>query len=170
MGSLTSYLRMNGYQEEPDIRCTSNDCISKYGEKSDGAPRIRFTFITEAPEILVVRIPRFQAVWEEGEDVTSKISDVVRFDEYLNLGEFTRYKQPLMYRLQGVVAHGGESIDGGHYIAAVRQPDGINFRTVNDGVVIQECLGTGDVLELQKPSADGVQFEPYVLFYSKFDV
>ncbi|KAK5172521.1 uncharacterized protein LTR77_002641 [Saxophila tyrrhenica] len=85
----------------------------------------------------------------------------------MDLGEFTREKEPLLYKLQGVVAHDG-TLKAGHYIAAVRQLEGIAFRTINDDEVRKISTGMGNVTELKKPGTLRQDFDPCILFYSKF--
>ncbi|KAK3670922.1 hypothetical protein LTR78_009200 [Recurvomyces mirabilis] len=72
----------------------------------------------------------------KGRFETSKIDDNTVIEEYLNLAEFTDSEEPLFYRLDSAVAHQSvkpdkkaktkraTTIDGGHYIAAVREQSG----------------------------------------------
>lgn len=162
---LMTYLRNNVYREEVDISCDSYQCTARFGA-GRRITRERRRYITQAPEILVLRLNRFTL-----DEVTyrpMKLRDAVTFDEVINLGEFTRSGEPLLYKLQGVVAHSGSQVDSGHFIAAVRRLDGKNFYTLNDDQEIhQEWPGEANVRELQFPRSRGVDFDPYLLFYSR---
>ncbi|KAK3704088.1 hypothetical protein LTR37_014063 [Vermiconidia calcicola] len=166
--TMLEYLRCNEYSEECDIRCESAECIANFGKKAEGRTRIRRKFIIQAPEILVIRLVRYTSMWdyEEQEQVQTKIADNVIFEEYLDLREFTRSEEHMMYQLQRVVAHNGETIGSGHYIAAVRKADGKSFCSINDDVKIGKEM-RGCVEELEFPTSRGEDFTPYVLFYSK---
>ena len=165
---MLEYLRCNEYSEECDIRCESAECIANFGKNAEGRIRIRQKFIVQAPEVLVIRLVRYTSMWdyEEQEQVHTKIAEGATFEEYLDLTEFTRSEEPTMYQLQGVVAHNGETINSGHYIAAVRKADGKNFCSINDDVKIGK-ENRGCVEELEFPTSRGEDFTPYVLFYSK---
>jgi ubiquitin C-terminal hydrolase len=93
------------------------------------------------------------------------LSDDIDFDEFLNLGEFSRSGKPIIYKLQSVVAHKG-TLDRGHYIAAVRSFDGTSFCSINDDQPTGRGKG-GSVVELQEPRSMSRSFDPYLLFYSK---
>lgn len=156
---LVEYLRHETFTDTLQIRCESTHCLEKHGAMVDGQQRQRRNIITHAPEVLIVRLLRFEV--DPGTLVEQKITDPVRFEEYLNLAAYNTDNQPLMYRLRGVVAHSG-TMDFGHYIAGVALPDDQTFRTVNDNRVEQVRRGT--VRELEVPPKG---FEPYVLVYSK---
>lgn len=165
---MLSYMRKNVYSEKLTIRCESEQCIEKYGEKFEGFRRTRVKLITKAPEIVVIRLNRF--AWGVDEETNAegpiKIDDQVDFEEYINLGDFTESGVPIIYQLQGVVAHGGKRLVPGHYIAAVREPNGKTFCSIND----QINIGTernGEVHELQFPKNMHSSFDPFILFYSK---
>ncbi|KAK5122775.1 hypothetical protein LTR85_003690 [Meristemomyces frigidus] len=163
--SLIEYLRSNVFQETLTIRCTDDECKQDKGH--EGKPREQRRAITKTPEILVVRLVRFATGGKlaDGNLKTVKIGNRCAFEEYLKLGEFTADGEPLLYRLDGVVAHGGTS-ESGRYIAAVREPDGKSFCSINDDRAI-ERKRRGTVQELERPQSGGVEFDPYVLVYSK---
>jgi uncharacterized UBP type Zn finger protein len=95
----------------------------------------------------------------------AKIHNSVPFEEYLNLGQFTASETPILYQLQGVIGHSGDRISSGHYIAAVRKPDGSSFCSINDDNAISQDKG-GDVHELYNIRSRNTDFIPYVLFLS----
>lgn len=188
--SLTYYLRNNTFREQFNARCTSAQCLQPHGEDAPSQLRSKQRYITEAPEVLIIRIIRYARVETKSKGwVNKKLKDIVRYDEYLNLGEFTRSSEPLLYKLQGVVAHRGSTLEAGHYISAVRQPDGMNFRTISDDHVVsrRRQLGNGNIWELQEPAwtsdeeegellqvrepeweeKDLEYLDPCMLFYSK---
>ncbi|KAI7195364.1 hypothetical protein KC343_g3029 [Hortaea werneckii] len=93
----------------------------------------------------------------------------VKYEEYLNLGEFTDSEEPLIYRLDSVVAHSGSGTDAGHYVAGVREHDGKTFCCIDDDLSISRQRG-GTIEELQTPSVQykgSSKFDPYLLFYTR---
>ena len=160
--SMLAYMRHNEFETELKIRCESKRCIKKHGKDHVGDERTRTKYITKAPEILVVQLDRGAMVGGKA----TKIKERVDFEEYVNLGEFTEAGFPIMYQLQGVVAHRGKTLNGGHYIAGVRDPSGKEFCSIDDNVKIgRECDGT--VAELEGPTSWGSGYDPFVLFYTK---
>lgn len=165
--TLTEYLRANEYEEILKIRCETESCTTKHGHLAVPLTRTRRRLITRSPEILVIRLLRYRQVWDKatGESKDSKNKDDVDLEEYLNLGEFTANEEPLLYRLMGVVAHDGENIHSGHYIASVRCFDGKTFCTLDDSKLKRDQRGT--VWELETPVSGDVDFDPCILIYSK---
>ncbi|KAF2478881.1 hypothetical protein BDY17DRAFT_305984 [Neohortaea acidophila] len=199
---LTAYLRGNAFvdPDELTIRCESAYCsehFPKYDPKemhlpekerkvNEGKPRKRTKVVTHFPEVLVIRLQRYELEknTRKGTQEEVKVSNHVDFDEYINLGEFApapagddddkdEEQEPVMYKLQGVVAHYGDTLKAGHYVAAVRHADGRNFSIVNDDKSVRQNNG-GTAQEARWPSTtDGVGknstelFDPYLLFYSK---
>ena len=164
---MVEYLRRNEYEEQLQIRCESAECIEKFGEDQDGKLRTRRTYITQAPEVLFIRLGRFaqKGITASGQVELSKITDDVKFEEYLNLGEFTESGEPLFYQLQGVVAHRGQ-LQSGHYLAAVRTQDGKTCCSISDDTFIGKGIN-GTIQELEWPGTKDDTFDPYVLVYSK---
>lgn len=169
---MMSYMRETGFKTALGIRCESEQCIAKYGAKSEGFERIKKRHITKSPEILVIQLKRDAMVDKHGEDTKGGIKETklcgqVPYEEYINIGEFTETGAPLFYQLQGVVAHNGpKNLSSGHYIAAVRNPDGRTFCTINDSTPDGQWRG-GDVRELYEPLSGKQKFDPCVLFYTK---
>lgn len=156
--TLLKYLRDNFYEELLPNRCESAKCMAKYGKKHDGFPRKKRRTITKAPEIVIIRLVPWNG--------HKKVLGNTVFSEYLNLGEFTEAKDPLLYKLQAVVAHRGESLEGGHYIAAVREQNERTFCSINDDKLIGQER-RGNIEELEWPRSKQRNFDPYLLFYSK---
>ena len=161
--TMLSYMRRNEFETKLQVRCESEPCIKKHGKGSPGFKRTRTKHITKAPEILIIQFER-ATMDEAGEQI--KLKDEVEFEEYVNLGEFTESEVPIMYQLQGVVAHMGDSLRGGHWIAAFREPNGKRFCSINDQVDIGHAWN-GSVHELQWPKNMKGDFNPGVLFYTK---
>ena len=93
----------------------------------------------------------------------------VKYEEYLNLNEFAASDEPLIYQLDSVVAHSGTGVEGGHYVAGVREYHGKTFCCIDDDLSISQQKG-GTIEELQSPSVlhkRPSKFDPYILFYSK---
>jgi ubiquitin C-terminal hydrolase len=167
LSNMLSYLRANFYRVQRHIHCDSETCRAEQKKKridrkkKDGPLRTIRTFITGAPPVLVLKINR-TTMSKTGAE---KLEDFVNYEEYLNLGEFTQSKDPLFYKLNGVVSHQG-LLDSGHYIAAVRKTDGHNFCTIDDSSIAQEVVGEANVLELTVGHDD---FHSFLLFYSRVD-
>ena len=157
--SLVEYLRLNTFVATLTIRCEDGEC-EQVGDETEGRSRQLRRIIRKAPEILTIHLSRFAF---NAKYQPIKLSNACPFEEYLNLGEFTEEEEPLIYRLDGVVAHKG-NLQGDHYIAAVREQDGKNFRTINDG---SPGAKVGTVDDLERPYWKTTDFDPYVLVYSK---
>ncbi|KAI7174757.1 hypothetical protein KC316_g10309 [Hortaea werneckii] len=173
--SVVQYLR-GEFAEELEIRCEAG-CHTRKADKPK--LRERRKVITHAPEVLKIMFKRFAvdmtgdtdastAGGAKGMSFTKNRIDV-KYEEYLNLGEFTDSDEPLIYRLDSVVAHSGTGVDGGHYIAGVREFHGKTFCCIDDDLSISQQKG-GTIEELQTPSIQyrtPSKFDPYILFYTK---
>ncbi|KAI6826901.1 hypothetical protein KC340_g7543 [Hortaea werneckii] len=173
--SLVQYLR-GEFAEELEIRC-EGECHTRKADKPK--LRERRKVITRAPEVLKIMFKRFAVDMTGDTDASTagrakqmsftKNRIDVKYEEYLNLGEFTDSDEPLIYRLDSVVAHSGSGIDGGHYIAGVREYHGKTFCCIDDDLSISQQKG-GTIEELQTPSIQyrsPSKFDPYILFYTK---
>lgn len=158
------------------VRCESEGCEPTVVEGKEAPQRTMTKRITQTPEVLLIHPKRFLTGPELGRDEYNvplygpqvKLKDVVAFEEYLNIGAFTKHGDDVLYRLDGVVAHMGRDVDTGHYIAVVREPDGVNFVTANDDVAVRRTSdGRGSFLEMRNTASLGSVAEPYVFFYSK---
>ena len=166
---MTAYLGHSEYKFSRQARCESTTCNEEHGVERGGSKREVRKYVTKAPELLVIRLNRFATgvkdpVTERLEEV--KISNPVSFEEYINMGEFTRSGAPIFYQLHGVIGHSGDRTSSGHYVAAVRKPDGSTFCSINDDKAISEDRGC-NVDELYRIRNMHGDFDPYVLFYSK---
>ncbi|KAI6895604.1 hypothetical protein KC318_g6217 [Hortaea werneckii] len=172
--SLVQYLR-GEFTEELEIRCEGG-CHTRKSDKPK--LRERRKVITHAPEVLKIMFKRFALDMTDNTDASTagpkrmaftKNRIDVKYEEYLNLGEFTNSDEPLIYRLDSVVAHSGTGVDGGHYIAGVREYHGKTFCCIDDDLSISQQKG-GTIEELQTPSIQNKspsKFDPYILFYTK---
>lgn len=167
-------------QRIEEAKDTSNTLVADEDDKLTGTStdlRTRRKYIIKAPEVLVIKLARFTAmIDEEGKLKTEKLSDTIKYPSTLDLTEFTRPSGPpsddseaqqvqsLRYKLQGVVAHGGDTIDKGHFVAVVRELDGPGACLFNDDMWLQ-----GGLDMLQRPRDYWQEFDPYLLFYSKVD-
>ncbi|KAI6873590.1 hypothetical protein KC323_g1150 [Hortaea werneckii] len=159
--SLVQYLREE-FSEDLEIRCEGG-CHTTKTDKPK--LRKRHKIITRAPAVLKIMLKRFT---QEGWGFKKNRIDV-KYEEYLNLGEFTDSDEPLIYRLDSVVAHSGSGTDAGHYVAGVREYDGKTFCCIDDDLSISRQKG-GTIEELQTPSVQGrgqSKFDPYMLFYTR---
>ncbi|KAI7195750.1 hypothetical protein KC363_g1350 [Hortaea werneckii] len=159
--SLVQYLRKE-FSEELKIRCEGG-CHTRKTDRPK--PRQRRNIITRAPAVLKIMFKRF--IQDELAFKKNRIE--VKYEEYLNLGEFTDSDEPLIYRLDSVVAHSGAGTDAGHYVAAVREHGGKTFCCIDDDLSISQQKG-GTIEELQTPSVQHrghSKFDPYLLFYSR---
>lgn len=146
-------------------RCQGELCSDLNVEGYEGPKQRMIRRLTKTPEVLLIQIIRFSGTADLG---IVKFFDAVQFEEYLNLGPFTKDGDDVMYRLDGVVAHKGRSIVGGHYMAAVRDVASGRFVRANDDTQVGVSnRGRGSIIEMQRPSSWGADFEPYVLMYSK---
>ncbi|CAK4033863.1 cysteine ase [Lecanosticta acicola] len=166
--TLVEYLRRYFADDAISVHCEEpGPCTKKYPKavrmKQDGPPRIVRKHITAAPEILFLRLGRFITAYTR--PFERKIRTVVPYDEYLNLGEFTESGDDLMYRLDGVVAHGGAGLRRGHWIAVCRDSEGRRFATLNDDVAVGPSRGSFE--EMRTPTSGGFKGDPYVLVYTR---
>ncbi|GAB1738057.1 hypothetical protein NU219Hw_g2564t1 [Hortaea werneckii] len=172
--TLVQYLR-GEFAEELEIRCEGG-CHTRKADKPK--LRRRRKIITRAPEVLKIMFKRFALDLTDDTDASTagpkrmaftKNRVEVKYEEYLNLGEFTDSDEPLIYRLDSVVAHSGPGVEGGHYVAGVREYHGKTFCCIDDDLSISQQKG-GTIEELQTPSVQHKgpsKFDPYMLFYTK---
>jgi ubiquitin C-terminal hydrolase len=111
----------------------------------------RETAILSAPPALVVHLKRFQA----SRGVQKKVNTLVDFPDSFDMGGFSRTATG-MYKLLGVVMHGG-GLSSGHYTAAAIDPVSGKWYQFNDTNV--------------SPASDQIvhSARAYLLFYQKFE-
>ena len=104
----------------------------------------------EEPDILILNLNRFEFNPETGQ--IKKIKTNVKIDEKINLGDSS-------YTLSGIILHGGEKRDSGHYISIVNKDS--NYYICDDSTV------RGPYHSLSVPLAKMRNSNPYVMFYKK---
>lgn len=164
--------------EGVQARCMSDVCKAARtsailsGRNEEELPlQTKHYMITKAPEVLIVLQKRFAMLVDDngmpklqnGRAIEVKLKEDTLHEEYLNLGRYTEDETDLIYRLDAVVAHRGDRVGSGHYIATVREANGVDFAIINDSVVHGEL--NSNVLKYPQSNQD--LFEPYVMFYSK---
>jgi hypothetical protein len=138
--------------------------ISPYeaeGRKIDAGKRSR---IAELPDILVVRLKRFEYDLETC--ARYKVNDKFEFPEVFDFGPYTvNPNGPQVYKLTGVVVHVGH-VEAGHYLSFIRIGqtwvcfNDTKISDVSDSSFKQYVNGGLDDIDINGPSA-------YLLFYSK---
>ncbi|KAI5358273.1 putative ubiquitin specific protease, papain-like cysteine peptidase superfamily [Septoria linicola] len=145
-------------------RCDTAQCIiAERAFGRDGPVRRVTTTIVRAPEVLFVGLQRI--------DPNFLVKDFTRvnYPEVLDLSpwvESTEIAGDLNYRLDAVVAHKGDSIDSGHYIAAVRKHYEDGFEIVDDDNLVGPTQD-GSFRELQRPQSFSEEAQAMILMYSK---
>lgn len=165
----------NHRSEMLEVRCESEKCKRQMqldeqlglGDKTTTKNREVVTKILRAPEILCINLNRVFQDHKSFDMRRIKLRNDVEYPEHLDLREYTADGERLRYRLFGVAAHGGRCVESGHWIAAVRHSNGINYRTVNDEYVEQRYSQTFN--ELRRPMSADMMFDPSVLVYVRID-
>lgn len=135
------------------VECDSQTCNGKHGN------RTRVHKIVGGPEILVIQLKR--AWMNPYTGSTRKILDRVDMGERLDLSPWSN--GVLTYQLNGIVAHHGESLKSGHYIAMVRSPNGVDFAKCNDMDIDDHPREKASILEEPKTK----KWQSYMLVYQK---
>jgi ubiquitin C-terminal hydrolase len=138
-----------------EVECHSNACKIKQDVYKKG-DRERFSKIVGGPEILVIQLMRMRM----GEFGDEKIVDRVRYSDRLDLSEYS--DGYLSYQLNGVVAHKGDTLIGGHYVSMVRSQKGNGFVICNDEEIDGKKTKAQVLLR-----AEGKEFQSYLLVYQK---
>ncbi|KAK4580185.1 hypothetical protein LTR86_000388 [Recurvomyces mirabilis] len=145
-----------------EVRCICVDTAAQLGEDIGNQIRDEISTIKNSPEILIVQLKRFS--YDMLTRTSSKVSGGVDFDEELDLTNFTDKQRKLKYLVHGIVLHHGDTVEEGHYIAAVRRPDSETFYLVDDSTV----SGPQSLAHVLAQEAKR-GFEPYVLLYQKIE-
>ena len=140
-----------------EVECDSDACKIMEGIQQRG-DRERFTKIVVSPEILVIQLKRMR-MNDYGK--LRKVMDRVKCSDRLDLSEYS--DGSLSYQLNGVVAHAGETLKGGHYVSMVRSQGGNGFVFCNDDNEIDDKKTKEQVIA----RAEGTEFQSYVLVYQK---
>lgn len=139
-----------------EVDCDSGACEIFEGIHQRG-DRERSTKIVVAPEILVIQLKRM-AMDDYGR--SQKVMDRVKCSDRLDLSEYS--DGSLSYQLDGVVAHDGNTLKGGHYVAMVRSQGGNGFVFCND-----EKIDDKKTKEQVLARAEGAKFQSFLLVYQK---
>jgi uncharacterized UBP type Zn finger protein len=89
----------------------------------------------------------------------SKINDYYKYDQEIDLKDFTSKKQDSIYVLTSVIVHQGSTTDSGHYFTYIDVGEG-NWMKFNDEKV--DNVDSSEVFEFFKGISTA-----YVLFYVK---
>ncbi|KAK5155641.1 hypothetical protein LTS14_005902 [Recurvomyces mirabilis] len=144
------------------VHCICVDTAEQLGEDIGNQIRDEISTIQNSPEILIVQLKRFS--FDTLTQTSSKVSGEVDFDEELDLTNFTDKQGKLKYLIHSVVLHHGDTVEEGHYVAAVRRPDSETFYLVDDSTV----SGPQHLMHILAQEAKH-GFEPYVLLYQKVE-
>ncbi|XP_065508414.1 ubiquitin carboxyl-terminal hydrolase 42-like [Caloenas nicobarica] len=130
-GALGDFVRPEHLDGENSYKC------SKCKQLVTASKRLT---IHQSSSVLTVCLKRFDPFSGR------KMSKVVRYPEYLDLGAYTSQaaKGPLLYSLYAVLVHEGHSCQAGHYYCFVKASDGQWYKMNDDSVDlcdIQTVLG-----------------------------
>lgn len=139
-----------------ELECDSDACEILEGIYQKG-DRERVTKIVGGPEILVIALKRMRM---DNYGRSRKIMDRVKSSDRLDLSEYS--DGSLSYQLTGVVAHDGETLKSGHYVAMVRSQGGNGFVFCND-----EKIDDKKTKEQVLARAEGAKFQSFLLVYQK---
>lgn len=137
-----------------DLECDSTACNNRRRDRK------RSTTIVGGPEILVIQLARMRMIKGKNGMRMVKVKDHVEYSDRLDLSEYS--DGCLKYQLNGIVAHDGNTLTGGHYVAMVRSQGGNGFVICNDRM-IDDMKTKEQVLSL----AEGTDFQSYLLVYQK---
>jgi ubiquitin C-terminal hydrolase len=119
------------------LHVTLQDCLTHKNREHVGQPlgnctakRMRREFYEHPPQVLVLSLERFDSYG-------NRIDTVVRVPLEVELDGAHGFLHPAAYALSAVTLHIGASRRGGHYVAAVRAPDGKGWLMCDDNHVSQ---------------------------------
>lgn len=175
-GRALSWGIEQAFVDQREQRCyETQDCIDAgkdvFGEEElPGAVRNFKYTIVRAPEILFIDVRCFTTGPDANFNwVESKIKDRFNYPEQLDLSQYAEpgINDAFKYRLDSVIAHRGDRIQSGHYIAAVRKWNSDDsFHIIDD----DNWIGTsrdGKLREAQRPTSFGSEAQAQFLLYSK---
>ncbi|ODQ64034.1 cysteine proteinase, partial [Nadsonia fulvescens var. elongata DSM 6958] len=82
---------------------------------------VKISTIDDAPEYLTIHLKRFKFQGSK----SHKIKEPISYPMDLDISKFSSSgKDPIKYRLIGVIIHAGRTVSSGHYIAICQQPNG----------------------------------------------
>jgi hypothetical protein len=158
-GTLEDAIRTT-MTSDTDLYCRT--CKSLREEGKMGRIWLR---LVEAPEVLFVRIARFEKT--KGGKKYRKCSSEIAVPEILDMNQYLEASDQLatakaIYRLCGAISHAG-TINSGHFVSHVRSQIRRWYR-LNDEIVTESSIATLN----DDPSKFGKRkFTPYVLAYTK---
>ncbi|KAM6107565.1 ubiquitin carboxyl-terminal hydrolase 42-like [Phoenicopterus ruber ruber] len=122
-GALEDFVKPEQLDGENGYKC------SKCEQLATASKRLT---IHRSSNVLTVCLKRFDAFSGR------KISKVVQYPEYLDLGAYTSQAvgEPLLYSLYAVLVHKGSSCQTGHYYCFVKASDGQWYEMNDDSVVL----------------------------------
>lgn len=146
-----------------EFRCDSETYQAKQRKKGYKLPtHTKFRRITHAPEILVIRLDRTNAVYNsKSKNFERKnLGHKTTYGDTLDLTKYSALMEDsIRYQLRTVTTHMPSGNDSGHYVAGVTREKGM-CTLVNDRLVRQP---TADLPPLLSPCR-GL---PFILVYSK---
>jgi ubiquitin carboxyl-terminal hydrolase 48 len=117
-----------------------------------GRESVRMTKrLLTSPQVLLIHLKRFE--YNKDTNVYSRINSYVDVPMELDLATLANGGEG-KYKLQGVMHHLGSSLDSGHYVADVRNPEDGKFYHADDSKV---------GMYTKEPPVSGIT--PYVLVY-----
>ena len=136
------------------LKCGSIACNDRARDRK------KSTIIVGGPEILVIQVARMRLKMDNYGLRMVKVKDEVEYDDRLDLSDYS--DGCLSYQLNGVVAHNGNTLTEGHYVAMVRSQKGDGFVICNDDIT-DDSQTKEQVLSL----AESKRFQSYLLIYQK---
>lgn len=148
------------------VDCTAAREAANAAGSYDAPEMTKNIRITQAPEVLLIRIQRIGAPVNQQNELywksPVKLEDRIDFDEFLDLRPHSDDLGASQYRLRGVVYHKG-SAKSGHFVAMVRNiAHDKNFHLCNDMEVDDAVLD-----ESRSFGPEDQRYTPYVLVYSQ---
>lgn len=133
-----------------ELRYTCRSCKGKKARR-------KWRYL-QLPAVLTIQLKLFL-------NSQSKITHVVPFPQRMDLRDFClpNLGEDAEYELNSIVAHGGDTIHSGHYIALVRTEK--TWYAVND--VNVKSVSDDRVGEYFKGRNESGNTTPYLLFYSR---
>lgn len=129
------------------------------------------------PEVLFMKLRRYETVWENGKSKAAKITRPVTIPEILDISDFLEYHNygdgsRVEYELKAMVSHKGKDLNSGHYVAFVKtdkkwwRVDDMARKTVTASSIEEaNNFGKSSGKNAGKPNKPG--FIPYVLVWVK---
>lgn len=108
------------------------------------------TEIFKFPSVMIISLKRFKV----SNGKMTKILNAINVDDILDFSEYTCISEDesVIYDLQGIVCHIGNSLNSGHYFTLIKDQEWICFNDIN--------VKKYDITKLDKAY-------PYILFYNR---